>query len=106
MTIYKRDKNGFLQNHQDWDRNFFNIIAKEETLDLANHLNEYLFICKILQEHYSSEQKSPAIRELLKILKASEFKNASSLYLQILFPNSPAVQAAKLSGLPKPKRCI
>ena len=101
---YNMDKQGFLLDYQDWDKEFCNIMAKQEKISLSD---DHLLVIDFLRAFYKEHQKSPAIRELVNSLKKKYGeKIGNSLYLQILFPVSPAVQAARLAGLPKPKRCI
>ncbi|AXA34252.1 TusE/DsrC/DsvC family sulfur relay protein [Francisella adeliensis] len=104
MDNYNIDTEGFLVDFDSWDHNFCKITADNEDLELND--NHFLVI-DFLREFYSENKKSPAIRELVKNLKIKHGeKIGNSLYLQMLFPVSPAVQAAKIAGLPKPKRCI
>lgn len=104
MDNYNIDKHGFLVDFDSWDINFCKLIAIDEDIDLSDN---HMLVINFLRDFYQKNRKSPAIRELVKALK-EEYgeKIGNSLYLQILFPVSPAVQAAKLAGLPKPKRCI
>ena len=104
MDNYNIDRDGFLLNFDSWDVNFCNLSAKQENINLSD---DHLLVIKFLRDFYKINKKSPAIRELVSSLKKSHGETiGNSLYLQILFPISPAVQAAKLAGLPKPKRCI
>ena len=104
MHNYNIDKDGFLLDFDSWDTNFCKISAENEEIQLSN---DHMLVIKFLRKFYKKNNKSPAIRELVKSLKKEHGeKIGNSLYLQSLFPISPAVQAAKLAGLPKPKRCI
>ena len=104
MDNYNIDNEGFLLNFDSWDMNFCNLNAKQEDIELSK---DHLLVITFLRDFYKVNKKSPAIRELVSSLKKSHGeKIGNSLYLQILFPVSPAIQAAKLAGLPKPKRCI
>lgn len=101
---YNIDSEGFLLDFDSWDKNFCQKTANDENIDLNN---DHFLVVNFLRKFYAQNQKSPAIRELVKNLKIEYGeKIGNSLYLQILFPVSPAVQAAKIAGLPKPKRCI
>ncbi|API87270.1 TusE/DsrC/DsvC family sulfur relay protein [Francisella uliginis] len=104
MDNYNIDKQGFLIDFESWDMDFCKLTAASEDIDLSEN---HMLVINFLRSFYQKNKKSPAIRELVKALK-EEYgeKIGNSLYLQILFPVSPAVQAAKLAGLPKPKRCI
>ncbi len=98
------DDNGFLKNYTQWSIELAEYFAKQEDILLTpSHWKVIYF----LRDYYQCHQNSPAIRLLVKSLKekhGSEIGN--SLYLQSLFPISPAVQSARIAGLPKPKRCI
>lgn len=98
------DTNGYLIDHNDWNREIALIIAKKELIDLsAEHWELVLFI----REFYEEYDTSPAIRVLVKAL-ASKFGAhiGNSRYLQRLFPKGPAKQATKIAGLPKPAKCL
>lgn len=104
MDNYNIDKHGFLVDFESWDMDFCKLAAISEDINLSE---DHILIINFLRDFYKKNKKSPAIRELVKALKENYGeKIGNSLYLQILFPISPAVQAAKLAGLPKPKRCI
>ena len=104
MDNYNIDEYGFLLDFASWDINFCNLAAAQENISLTQ---DHILVIEFLRQFYQQTNKSPAIRELVKALKEKyDEKIGNSLYLQTLFPVSPAVQAAKLAGLPKPKRCI
>ncbi|ASG68398.1 sulfurtransferase [Francisella halioticida] len=104
MDNYNIDKHGFLTDFESWDIDFCKSAATIEDINLSKN---HMLIINFLRSFYQKNKKSPAIRELVKALKEKYGeKIGNSLYLQMLFPISPAVQAAKLAGLPKPKRCI
>lgn len=101
---YPTDKNGFLIDLSLWDKNFAEITAKNENIELAEAHWEVIFF---LREFYQEYHTAPAIRALVKALKLRfGDTKGTSIYLQSLFPESPALQAAKIAGLPKPARCI
>ncbi len=104
MDNYNTDNEGFLLDFDTWDNNFRDITAKDEKIDLSV---EHLFVIDFLRDFYNEKHKSPAIRQLVSSLKEKYGPDiGNSLHLQMLFPSSPAVQSAKIAGLPKPKRCI
>ena len=95
---------GFLKNPQTWHIKIATYIAKKENILLTD---DHWKVLIILRNYYLSHTKMLSIRFLVKELqKRYGTKIGSSLYLQILFPVSPAMQAAKIAGLPKPKTCI
>ncbi|WP_119328740.1 TusE/DsrC/DsvC family sulfur relay protein [Cysteiniphilum halobium] len=98
------DDHGFLKDHTQWSPDIAYTFAKEENITLTDAHWQVIYF---LREYYKTHSTAPAIRLLVKSLKAQYGNNiGNSLYLQTLFPTSPAVQAAKIAGLPKPKRCI
>jgi tRNA 2-thiouridine synthesizing protein E len=97
-------KDGFLIHYIDWSKDFAIKAAKDEGITLTK---DHWLIINFLREYFSKNMKSPAIRLLVKSLKENYgTEKGNSLYLQSLFPESPAVQAAKIAGLPRPKKCI
>lgn len=98
------DTQGFLIDYTAWSRQIGLAVAKQENIVLSD---DHWKVIGLVREYYAAEQKSPAIRLLVTLLKKAYGEQiGNSLYLQQLFPISPAVQAAKIAGLPKPKRCI
>ena len=98
------NREGFLLDSSIWTTDIAEEIAKNEAITLTEDHWKVIFF---LRDYYRKVKVSPAIRLLVKSLKAKYGDPlGSSLYLQSLFPVSPAVQAAKIAGLPKPKRCI
>ncbi len=97
------DKNGYLLDYQQWDESIAEIIATAEGIAMTA---EHWQVVKYVRDFYLEFKKSPSIRPLVKYLKAKiGEEKASSLYLQMLFPEGPAKQATKIAGLPKPARC-
>ena len=101
---FQIDKNGFLEDSNDWSEGFALQCAQSENIQMSDDHWQVIYFLRV---YYSKNQKSPAIRALVKALKEElGTDKGTSLYLQSLFPESPAVQAAKIAGLPKPARCI
>lgn len=95
---------GFLKYFNQWTPQFSERIAATEKIVLTA---EHWEIIHFLRSFYEKYHTSPAIRALIKTLRQTLGEDkGNSLYLQTLFPKSPALQAAKISGLPKPARCI
>ena len=98
------DREGFLIDYTSWKYQIGLSIAKQENIQLNDDHWKAIYI---VRQYYFIEKKSPAIRLLVNLLKNTYGdKIGNSLYLQYLFPISPAIQVAKIAGLPKPKRCI
>jgi len=98
------DKNGYLEDLNDWSREVAQALALEEDIVLsADHWE----ILDLLRAFYSEFQLSPATRPLVKYtaLKLGVEKG-NSLHLNRLFNGTPAKLAAKLAGLPRPTNCL
>ncbi|KGJ98712.1 TusE/DsrC/DsvC family sulfur relay protein [Thalassotalea sp. ND16A] len=98
------DKEGYLLNINDWSAELAPVIASADNINLTE---DHWQVVNFVRNFYLEYKTSPAIRALIKALKA-EFgeEKANSRYLYRLFPKGPAKQATKIAGLPKPARCI
>jgi tRNA 2-thiouridine synthesizing protein E len=102
--IVELDKEGFLKNLKDWNKNIADKIAEQENI----HLTEaHWEIINLLRDFYLHFEVSPSMRALVKrteqLLGAEKGR---SVYLLQLFPPNPAKLACKIAGLPKPTNCI
>ncbi len=98
------DKEGFLENLDDWSEPVAEALAAAEGISLQA---EHWEILHVLRAFYQEFQLSPATRPLIKYtaLKLGPDKG-NSPNLNRLFKGTPAKLAAKLAGLPKPSNCI
>ncbi|WP_062067269.1 TusE/DsrC/DsvC family sulfur relay protein [Cellvibrio sp. OA-2007] len=98
------DKDGYLINLEDWDKEIANTIAAQENILLTPAHWE---IIALLQEFYREFELSPAMRALVKYTeKKLGTEKGHSIYLLELFPPSPARIASKIAGLPRPTNCL
>ena len=98
------DKEGFLLNLMQWDRDVASQIAKSEQIKLTN---EHFVILHLARDFYQDFDISPEMRPLVKwVKKKLGDDKGNSIYLLSLFPNSPAKLVSKIAGLPKPLNCI
>ena len=98
------DKEGFLKNLSDWDKDIAIKIAAKEAIELTENHWE---IIELLRNFYDQFQISPSMRALVKHTeKQLGTEKGRSVYLLQLFPKSPVKLASKISGLPKPPNCI
>lgn len=98
------DKDGYLVNLNDWDRDAANALAAQENITLTPAHWE---IVATLQEFYREFELSPAMRALVKYTeKKLGPEKGKSIYLLQLFPPSPARIASKIAGLPRPTNCL
>ena len=99
-----RDPQGFLINLEDWNEEVAVTIANEEGIELNDDHWEVIWL---LREFYAEYELSPANRILVKAVKEELGESkGNSIYLMQLFPGSPAKQASKIAGLPKPLNCL
>ncbi|WP_372740117.1 TusE/DsrC/DsvC family sulfur relay protein [Neptunomonas sp.] len=98
------DDEGYLLNLGDWSTPVAEYLAIEEKIQLTDAHWE---IIKVIRNFYQQYELSPAMRPLVKAVTIALGKEkGKSIYLMKLFPESPAKQAAKLAGLPKPTNCL
>ena len=98
------DKDGYLINLNDWDKEVANALAMQENISLTFAHWE---IINLLQEFYREFEISPAMRALVKYTeKKLGPEKGKSIYLLQLFPPSPAKIASKIAGLPRPTNCL
>lgn len=106
MTSYetKLDKEGYLNNLEDWSEEVALYLASKEDIVLTDEHWEIIFL---LRDFYQEFEISPAMRPLVKaVSKKLGAEKGKSIYLMTLFPGSPAKLIAKLAGLPKPANCL
>jgi tRNA 2-thiouridine synthesizing protein E len=103
-TAIAVDKEGFLQNLDDWTEPVAEALARAEGIELSAEHWEILWL---LRAFYDEFQLSPATRPLVRYaaLKLGAEKG-NSAHLNRLFKGTPAKLAAKLAGLPKPSNCL
>ena len=98
------DKDGYLIDLDDWDKEIASAIAAQENISL---LPAHWEIITLLQEFYREFELSPAMRALVKYTeKKLGSEKGRSIYLLELFPPSPARIASKIAGLPRPTNCL
>lgn len=79
-------------------------IADQQQLELKD---QHIDVLLVARDFYDTYGFSPSMRPLCK-LTASKLgtEKGRSVYLNKLFPGSPAKIVALLAGLPKPKNCL
>ncbi|WP_028470067.1 TusE/DsrC/DsvC family sulfur relay protein [Neptunomonas japonica] len=98
------DDEGYLLNLEEWSGAVASYLAIEENIQLSDAHWE---IIQVIRDFYQQYELSPAMRPLVKAVGlALGPSKGKSMHLMKLFPESPAKQAAKLAGLPKPTNCL
>jgi tRNA 2-thiouridine synthesizing protein E len=100
----KTDKEGFLLNLDDWNKELAIELARVDGIELSQ---EHWDVINFLRKYFMQYQMSPAIRIVIKEMsKQFGQKRGNSIYLYSLFPLGPIKQGCKFAGLPKPSGCI
>lgn len=98
------DKEGNLENLQDWDESVALALARRESIELTPAHWEILLL---LRDFHQRFEHSPPMRILVKSARqALGDDKGNSIYLMQLFPGSPAKLAARIAGLPRPTHCL
>jgi len=94
----ERNEEGFLVNHNDWNREIAAEIAKEEgILELTP---EHWKIIEFCRESANGSGAAPTLRQITK------GADVPTKRLFALFPAGPAKKVAKIAGLGKPEGCV
>ena len=97
------DKEGFLNNYQDWTPQVAPELAAAEGIHLTDAHWE---IIDLVRSYYQTYHVSPTTRVLAKIVKDQlGSEKGKSIYLMGLFSAKSAKLVAKIAGLPKPNNC-
>lgn len=101
-----RDKDGYLKQLADWDRDAAEALAAEAGIELGA---EHWAVIELLRRFYAEHRLSPATRVLVKAVgRELGADKGTSAYLMQLFPGkqSPALVIARIAGLPRPTNCF
>lgn len=100
------DRDGYLRNLADWDRDVAAAIARDAGITLGD---DHWAVIEVLRAFYAEHRISPATRVLVKAVgKALGPAKGNSAWLMTLFPSdrSPALVIARIAGLPRPTNCF
>lgn len=107
--MYQIDKQGFLINYLDWDKNFAidKLSEVNLNLDIALILTDKHWVSlAILRKFYSEFERHPSMRVLIKLLKQEELVNNTIELHELFGPKDLLRTMSLLAGLPKPPHCI
>jgi tRNA 2-thiouridine synthesizing protein E len=98
------DPDGYLLNLDDWSEAVACSLAANAAIELtAAHWE----ILHLVRAFHARRSVSPVMRVLVKIVKNELGPDkGNSLYLLRLFPESPALLASRIAGLPRPSNCL
>ena len=91
------DEGGFMKDAKAWTPEIAEALAAELEISLTDR---HWVVINFARDEYIKNGDAPTLR---RITKATDV-NTKEIYQ--LFPDGPAKQAAKISGLPKPTGCI
>lgn len=98
------DQDGFLADLDTWSLEVAHRLAE---IDGATLTDDHISIIVLLRDYYKKTQVSPAMRVFVKLVKEHKGSTTgNSIYLMQLFGESPAKNAAKWAGLPRPTNCL
>ncbi len=102
--IVSLDSEGYLREMSDWDDGVAEQLAELDGFVLTESHWE---VITVLRNFYQQHQLSPPMRPMINLLRSElGADKGRSIYLMKLFGGSPARQACKVAGLPRPKNCI
>ncbi len=93
---------GYLLNPSDWTDELAQQLAANEQIELSSL---HWQIIRFAREYYLSHHDIPKMRTIITHLRL-KYPDMNSAAVHRLFPLSPALQIAKIAGLPKPKKCL
>ena len=94
----------FLDTLPAWSESIALSSARQEGVEIDDRHMQILNVARCFYNRYGF---SPSMRPLCKtVMTVLEMDKSPSLYLNQLFPGSPAKKIAQLAGLPAPKNCM
>ena len=98
------DKDGYLENLEEWNETVARLLAGAEEIVLDESHWELIHLVRAF---YARFEVSPAMRPLVKQVREQLGEDkGNSIYLMSQFPGSPAKLLAKIAGLPRPTNCL
>lgn len=98
------DDAGFLCDHTQWNPDVAQVVARDLDITLTD---DHWPVIELVRTLYIEFDLAPANRGLVKIVgQKLGPEKGTSIYLMSLFGGSPAKDAARIAGLPKPPHCL
>lgn len=91
------DADGFLANPVDWTPELAREFAREAEIELTDRHWEVIDFCR---KDAAATGTPPTVRRITKV------GGIPTKEMYQLFPGGPAILAARIAGLPKPKGCV
>jgi tRNA 2-thiouridine synthesizing protein E len=96
------DKNGYLENLEDWSEGLAEIIAKEEGIELTE--KHWDLLNYLRDEYITNAQNQPNTRNICKAMSAKWGTKVAQKDVYDLFPKDPSKQGGRIAGLPESRR--
>lgn len=97
LSSVEFDEGGYMTDANAWTPEIAEALAAEIDITLTER---HWIVINFAREEYAKNDDAPTLRRITK----STDVTTKEIYQ--LFPDGPAKQAAKVSGLPKPTGCI
>ena len=98
------DRDGHLQNLDDWNETVATELALAVDIQLSPAHWEILYL---VRDFHTRRGIAPVMRILVKLVENELGPDkGNSLYLLKLFPGSPARLVSRIAGLPRPSNCL
>lgn len=98
------DREGYLLDPSDWNRNVARVIADKENIELTDDVWE---VVQFVREQFEVNQCIPEHRRLLQELRRRHGKaKATRKYVYDMFPYGYGQQACKIAGMRVPLKIL
>ena len=97
-----RDSEGYLVDTDDWSRDFYEMVAKEEGITLNDF---YWSLLSFMRSFFDDHQYAPDVRHVTRYISETNecsTKEAKTLLFES-FPYGYVKQAVKMAGMKKPR---
>lgn len=96
-TTVELTEDGYLTDHNQWNREVAEAIASEEGIPLTD---EHWKVLDFIIADYKEKGTVPGMRRIKKV------GGIPTKELYELFPEGPIKKASRIAGLPKPASCV
>ncbi len=97
------DKNGYLTDINDWNKELAEVIAATENIELTQR--HWDVINYLRDEYINNAGSQPNMRKITKAMKVAwDDSKIDTKAIYQLYPLGPSKQAGKIAGLPESRR--
>lgn len=101
-TTIETNKNGYLENFEDWNEDVAKAIAAADELEMTE--KHWDVVNYLRDEHINNGGNQPNERGILKAMSKVWGEKVSSKVMYEMFPGMPSKQARKIAGLSESTR--